>query len=111
MIKRLIGVGAALVISTMPMFANYITSTLTGFNGGENGGEFFSVTSANGSFYTFCIEKGEHFYPGQTYIYELNSAAVLGSGNHDLSTPGMDILSQGSAYLFAEFTKGTLSDY
>ncbi len=99
------------LLATQQLMGATITTTSTGFNGGLNGGEFSSVTSANGTFITFCLEETEYFYLGHQYTYELSGAAIRGSYNHDLSTPGMDILSQGSAYLYALFATGTLAGY
>jgi len=81
-------------------------------NGGVNGGgEFQAVTSDNGNFLTFCLEDHEYFYPGHTYTYQLSGAAIAGGPNHDSSTPGIDIISQGTALLYSQFATGVLPNY
>ncbi len=92
----------ALTALAQAALANVITTTSTGFNGGLNGGEFWSVTDNNGSFLTFCVELNEHFYLGHQYSYKLSDAAIRGG------TATSDPLSQGSAWLYLQFRSGAL---
>ena len=90
----------------------------------NNGGEFNAVTtpfgsSPNlGSFATFCIEDLENIGqpPSGPYTYTINTGAVQGGGpsggayatdpNTGLS---MDNISIGTAWLYSQFTAGTLT--
>jgi hypothetical protein len=60
------------------------------------------------SFLTYCIEYNEHFNPGGTYNYVVNTGAVNGgvSGQTSLNYDGV---SNGTAYLYSQFAQGTLS--
>ena len=60
------------------------------------------------SFQTFCLEAGEYFNPGSTYDVVLNNGAVYGGGG---AVNGYDALSVGTAYLYSQFAKGTLTGY
>jgi hypothetical protein len=85
------------------------------------GGEFNAVTtpfgsSANlGSFPTFCIEDGEFIGqpPSGPYTYTINSGAVAGGPGADATDPNtglpMDNISIGTAWLFSQFSAGTLT--
>jgi hypothetical protein len=68
---------------------------------------YSSSTIFNGGFETFCVEGNEYFSPGGTYYYSISSAANSGgiSGGHP------DPLSQGTAWLYLNFAKGTLAGY
>jgi hypothetical protein len=90
--------------------------------GSTNGGEFdvrdygadaipfrSMVQPANGlaDFVTFCIEKNEYVSYDTTYDVVLNTAAInggVGGGNPDY-------LDARTAYLFSQFSDGTLSTY
>lgn len=89
-----------------------------------NGGEFnaFSATlnpvtmgyvspaMANvghgGGFETFCLEFNEEFIPGGTYNYSISDAAFHGG-----VPGGSDPLSIGTAWLYLNFAKHTLTGY
>jgi hypothetical protein len=76
------------------------------------GGEFTATTSqsflnnyvpstiVNGGFETFCIETTVNFTPGSTYSYNLSGTDSLGRQ-----------LTEGAAFLYYEFAKGTLPGY
>lgn len=76
------------------------------------GGEFTATTSqsflnnyvpstiVNGGFETFCIETTVNFTPGSTYSYNLSNTDSLGRQ-----------LTEGAAFLYYEFAKGTLTGY
>ena len=77
------------------------------------GGEFQAVTSpqsflnyyvpstiVDGGFETFCIETTVTFNPGNTYSYTLSNTDSQGRQ-----------LSEGAAFLYYEFAKGTLPGY
>lgn len=94
----------------------------------SNGGEFtivsddlsmvsaaYTGTSTKGvlgnatfNFESFCLEFNEHFYPGTTYYAEINYNHAAFSGD---SAAGFDVISQGTAWLYLNFVKGTLTDY
>ena len=76
------------------------------------GGEFTATTSANGVFNTFCLEYGEHFYPGRTYTYSISDRAIQGGPNTQPgAVPGEDIISVGTAWLYRQFAQHTLANY
>jgi hypothetical protein len=105
--------GTLLVIGTMAAQATLNTVVLT-----QNAysfsvaGEFNANTSQNflgnyapaaivgTGFETFCIETMIDFNPGQTYTYNLS----------DVDSRGF-ALTEGAAYLYAQFGKGTLANY
>ena len=70
------------------------------------GGIFIATTSDNGTFPTFCLELNEHISYGAPYQYLLSDRAVFGGVN--TPTPGYDIISKGTALLYADFRKGIL---
>ena len=59
------------------------------------------------NFETFCVEYNETFSPGTTYYAEINPnmAAIQGG------TGSSDVISKGTAWLYQEFIKGTLTNY
>lgn len=108
---RVLGLSAAL--STSSLFANTVTITDTAFDGGGDGGEFLAVTSANGTFYTFCLENFVHVGLPGTYTYTVSSRAFSGGPDaHDPvgAGPAGDPISAGTAWLYEQFFKGTLID-
>jgi hypothetical protein len=110
--KKLLLIGAVAAMAAVGTAnANTIRIFTTPFNGGLQGGEFKAVTDNNGTFMTFCMEYNEHLAVGFPYTYKLNDRAIAGGANHDLTTPGADILSQGSAYLYEMFARNTLPGY
>jgi hypothetical protein len=66
-----------------------------------------NVSSTQGTFQSFCLEKNEYINAYGRYDVSLETAAIGGGfgGGHP------DPLSQGSAYLYYEFAKGTLAGY
>ena len=72
-----------------------------------------TVVAGNLGFQTFCLEESEGFTPGKTYQAVVNDRAVAGGVNlsHPAVTPGADILSVGTTWLYAQFAKGTLAGY
>jgi hypothetical protein len=86
----------------------------SGFSYG-NGGEFQAVTSGIGTFQTFCIEENENFSPGSAYNYRINTGAVKGGAGANATDPftgnSMDNISIGTAWLYDQFSDGTLSGY
>ena len=76
-------------------------------NGSTSGGEFkVDVTGDNVSdFVTFCIELDEFInVPGGPYNYTASQSAELGGNNTNSGDP----LSKASAWIFAEYTAGTI---
>lgn len=86
------------------------------FNDGlvdQRGGEFRAVTDANGTFYTFCLERYVTVGFTETYTYDISDRAMGANvDNHDPFGAGAagDPISQGTAYLYELFSKGTLAD-
>ena len=67
-------------------------------------GAYSPLTSSTlPSFQTFCIERSETFVPGQPYDYAISNNAIYGSVG-----AGGDPLSIGTAWLYAQFTIGSL---
>lgn len=58
------------------------------------------------SFQTFCLETTEYITTNHTYNVKLNTNAVMGGTLY----PG-DPVSVGTAYLYSQFARGTLSGY
>jgi hypothetical protein len=86
------------------------------FNDGlvdQRGGEFRAVTDANGTFYTFCLEREVPLGFTETYTYDISDRAMgANADKHDPLGAGAagDPLSQGTAYLYEQFSKGLLGD-
>ncbi len=59
------------------------------------------------SFQTFCLEYNEHFYPGTAYDVTFNNNAIKGGVTSSQGDP----ISVGTAWLYYEFSKGTLAGY
>lgn len=57
-------------------------------------------------FQTFCIEYNEDFYPGRIYDVAISDKAMYGG-----QPSSGDPISIGTAWLYMEFAKGTLSGY
>lgn len=98
-----LALGAGLTASSL--FANSVVLTSTGFNGGPGSdlaGEFLATTSDNGSFITFCLEEFVHVDLDKAYSYTLGGPIVLDQG---------DTISEGTAWLYESFIKGTLVGY
>ena len=96
----------ALVLSTLASttaFADTLTMSLAPNRDSSYGGGAFIATVNNGPlggsvFYTFCLEYSEHFSPGPTYNYVINSKAVNGGVG-----PEGDPISLGAAYLYSQY--------
>jgi hypothetical protein len=78
-----------------------------------NGGAFSvdpQAPSTLATFETFCVEKTEYFTPGSTYYADINTqpAAIYGGPDSDPSTPGYDIISKGTAWLYQQYRSGVL---
>jgi hypothetical protein len=61
----------------------------------------------NNSFQTFCLETDEHLVFGNSYQANVSSSAYLGGSGG----PEPDPISKGTASLYLQFAKGTLSGY
>jgi hypothetical protein len=77
-----------------------------------NGGEF-TVASADFpgvTLQTFCLEHSEYFTPGTPYYADINinHEAIYGGGG---AVNGGDIISRGTAWLYQQFSAGTLAGY
>jgi hypothetical protein len=75
--------------------------------GGYVDGVTKNVTGYPGTLQTFCLENDEYIALNTTYQAALNTAAVLGGSGG----PSPDPISMGTAYLFSQFARGTLSGY
>jgi hypothetical protein len=74
---------------------------ITGLPGTNNLG-YSSNTIVGGGFESFCLEYYEYVDMGQQYIAEVNPTNTTTSGN---------TLSLGTAYLYSQFSLGTLQYY
>jgi hypothetical protein len=97
---------STLVLNTNAYTDSYGGGEFTVNNSGLSMSSYAAATIVNGGFETFCMEYGEHFSPGGTYTYTLGNAATGG----DLPS-GSDPISMGTAWLYSQFAKGTLSGY
>ena len=72
-----------------------------------------AVVGGSTGFQTFCLEESEGFTPGKSYQVVANDRAVAGGANlfHPVVTPGADILSVGTTWLYSQFAQGTLPGY
>jgi hypothetical protein len=78
----------------------------TTYGGGEFAADILG-TGGNVDFYTFCLERNEGLGFNTTYNFTTSGAAEaggLGGGNPDP-------ISEGTAFLYELFTKGTLPNY
>ena len=77
------------------------------------GGGIFNATFQNptiNGYKTYCLERTEHLAYGYWYDYTVNNAAVSGGVDSDPSTPGYDIVSQGTAYIFKKYGQAANSE-
>lgn len=99
-------VAASFVLACANSSFAAMTVTLTqnthAYSGANGGGEFKAVTSANGTFQTFCIDVGHSFKSGKTYDYTISQQIYAGSANN---------ISIGTAWLYSQFLDGTLNGY
>lgn len=136
-ISKLACLGAVAIASIVPnVGADTVTvRRLTGYAGANGGGEF-NVTASNPllfcgvysrstyitsggitGFESFCLEEKEAIGGGTVYNYTLSQAAKLGGATPAQrgrlpgdNTPS-DPLSLGSAWLYTQFSAGTLPGY
>lgn len=117
--KTIASLTRALAVGSMMLTASAFANTAKIFDTANDGvvdtrgGEFYAVTDANGSFYTFCLERFTSLSYGVNYTYGVSNRAFSGGGDlHDPSGPGAagDPISQGTAYLYEQFAKGILMD-
>ncbi|SEM09807.1 VPLPA-CTERM protein sorting domain-containing protein [Syntrophus gentianae] len=66
-----------------------------------------SSETQQGTFQSFCLEKDEYLYTGATYAVTISNSANGGGKNTNSGDP----ISLGTAYLYSNFAKGTLSGY
>ncbi|MBL9134250.1 MAG: VPDSG-CTERM sorting domain-containing protein [Verrucomicrobiales bacterium] len=77
------------------------------------GGGIFNATFQNPvlpATKTYCLERSERLAFGYWYDYSINNAAVGGGGDDDASTPGYDIVSKGTAYIFKTYGQAANSE-
>ena len=79
-----------------------------------SGGEF-TITAVSptvfATFQSFCLEENEGIQ-GNPQTYRLNTGAIAGGVNVGPDgSPGFDPISHGTAWLFNQFTAGTLGGY
>lgn len=68
----------------------------------------YAAGATDGTWFgTFCIEKNEYFSNGGLYDVALNDRAI--GGGVSTPTPGYDIISQGTAFLYTQFATGLLA--
>lgn len=71
-------------------------------------GNYVSGKTTDGTWFgTFCVETDEFFSPGSTYDVGLSYQAFGGGSNTDTG----DRLSVGTAFLYSQFARGTLSGF
>ena len=102
----------ALVIMTVPVSAFDVGSTVRVTQGDYSygsGGEFTLTPNGYASFQSFCLETNEYFTPGNTYFYSISNAATHGGVGGAVN--GFDPISMGTAWLYDQFSKGTLAGY
>lgn len=77
---------------------------LSGYAAGATDGTWFG---------TYCIQKNEYFSSGGIYDVVVNDRAIKAGVNNNQNnvSDGYDIISVGTAYLYAEFAKGTLAGF
>jgi hypothetical protein len=108
----LIGAMAATSLLAIPTSGSVNVSRTDGYYSGS-GGEF-TITDVDGkfTFQTFCLELSEQVQ-NNPHTYQLNQfdEATAGGVNNGATVGGGDPISYGTAFLFYEFTKGTLAGY
>lgn len=131
MIRPLQYLGAAGLLAgwlTAPgAFAFDIQFQKGSFQAGD-GGEFVAITSPSfisyyhpsalqtvsgiQGFSTFCLERSENIYFGQTYAGALNDRALNGGNDtHEIPNLVGDPVSLGTAWLYSQFAAGSLAGY
>ena len=117
--KKLILVIIAVAFMAVPAFA--VPTVILNNSYGNDAGEFLvtptdfpfapaSLGEVAGQFETFCLEKGESFDWGVSYLVEFNTIAINGGlGGQD--SPLGDSLDVRTAYLYDQFITGALVGY
>jgi len=71
----------------------------------NDGGPFEAVTSANGSFNTFCISIDTTFSPGSTYYYSVSPTIAVTGG----IPSGEPTVTLGTAFIYSQYLSGNAS--
>jgi len=97
-------IGAASILCCTSIYAQTVTLSELVPNAGNafGGGIFQAVTSANGTFDTFCMSITTEFNNGGTYNYSVSPTI---SANNVPPVPSYVTL--GTAYLYSQFLQGT----
>ena len=113
MIAALVLFGA--LIASAPVFAGSMVISgdqvkyigqITGHS--PIGGVFkFTDVTQSFDFFTYCVEYNETISPGTTYYADVNTAAIHGG----IAGGDPDPIDARTAWLFRQFTDGTLSGY
>jgi hypothetical protein len=97
-----------------------VTVTHTSGYYSGSGGEFTltpdagltSLLGHSGTFESFCLEMTEYISMGSTYDVRINTEAMMGGVNNGPAGPGGgDPVDARTAYLYSQFTAGTLTGY
>lgn len=103
-----LGACLLLALAVAPAWAGYAgTAWFENSYGDTSGGEFIAHPSWSANFPTFCVERNEILEFGDVYDVDIDPGAIRG-GN---SGGNPDTLDPRTAWLFCEFSKGTLSGY
>jgi len=79
---------------------------------GDHGGEYAMEADNGYTWTTYCIEKHENINPDNwDWVGNITDQAIEGNGNDDQSESGYDSLSDESAWLFWNYSQGSLSGY
>lgn len=98
------------ILILLSIFAfNTNGSFIVNINWAENhsadGGSFIMTPNTGNPFYSFCLEKNEHFYLGSDYYYTISDSTDGGLNG------APDPISIGTAWLYNNFRTGTLDGY
>ncbi len=103
-------VGSSLAVTSLTAATVKIYGTNNNGTPNIGGGEFKAVTSADGSFLTFCLEQEIGVRSnGTPYYYTISDYALAGGPDSHNAGAG-DPISKGTAYLYQQFFWGTLVD-
>jgi hypothetical protein len=103
----------ATAFTASTLLANTVHVSETNNDGDDEGGEYLAKITNGPTFYTFCLENFVKVALPGTYEYTVDTRAFSGgTDKHDPigAGPAGDPLSKGTAYLYEQFTKGTLVD-